>query len=318
MRISPSETRQRDRRPPYGVSMAGKGTRHLIVEPSALIVEYSLYSNYETLKEDFIVAVSSFFEHYPDSVASRLGLRYVNNITDVEGDLFSWEKYLDDRMLCPFSFFLDKGPLVRVFHNVELNFGDCSLRYQFGMHNPDYPAPIKKKHFILDLDAYSQSPNSMSTLLPTSNPSPTHPILVRGEHKGRIKGDSQCLTTISRFLTSTLWGLRQRRHASHLLPAAPTPFQASILICNFTESVSQRGTSREPGLSMIKTCDGLQRISQGDLFADIDYVEYVIEDLGVIEVSTIVFPPRVGAHSRLRFGARPHRPRLDPTIPNTG
>jgi uncharacterized protein (TIGR04255 family) len=28
------------------------------------------------------------------------------------------------------------------------------MRFQYGMHNPDYPAPIKKKIFILDYDAY--------------------------------------------------------------------------------------------------------------------------------------------------------------------
>ena len=30
------------------------------------------------------------------------------------------------------------------------------MRFQYGMPNPDYPAPIKKKHFILDFDAYAE------------------------------------------------------------------------------------------------------------------------------------------------------------------
>ena len=29
-------------------------------------------------------------------------------------------------------------------------------KFQFGIHNPDYPAQIKRKAFILDYDAYHQ------------------------------------------------------------------------------------------------------------------------------------------------------------------
>ena len=32
------------------------------------------------------------------------------------------------------------------------------------------------------------------------------------------------------------------------------------------------------------------RISQGDIFRDIDFIEYVSEKSGIIEVSKIVFP----------------------------
>jgi uncharacterized protein (TIGR04255 family) len=32
-----------------------------------------------------------------------------------------------------------------------------NLRYRLGMHNPDYPARIRQKVFVLDLDAYTQS-----------------------------------------------------------------------------------------------------------------------------------------------------------------
>ena len=59
-------------------------------------------------------------------------------------------------LLCSFRFYKGAGIVSRVFHNVEYSFDDFNLRYQFGMHNPDYPAPIKKKSFILDLDAYYQ------------------------------------------------------------------------------------------------------------------------------------------------------------------
>lgn len=38
---------------------------------------------------------------------------------------------------------------------VEYNFGEIYLKCQFGIANPDYPALIKRRQFILDIDAYS-------------------------------------------------------------------------------------------------------------------------------------------------------------------
>lgn len=41
---------------------------------------------------------------------------------------------------------------------------------------------------------------------------------------------------------------------------------------------------------MIKTRKGSRRICQGDILRDIEYVEYVIENSGIAEVSKIIFP----------------------------
>jgi uncharacterized protein (TIGR04255 family) len=51
----------------------------------------------------------------------------------------------------------DQPALSRVIHNLELTFETFNLRYQLGMHNPDYPARIRQKIFLLDLDAYTQT-----------------------------------------------------------------------------------------------------------------------------------------------------------------
>lgn len=37
---------------------------------------------------------------------------------------------------------------------MDLNLGNMKIRFRYGMHNPDYPAPIRKKLFILDYDAF--------------------------------------------------------------------------------------------------------------------------------------------------------------------
>ena len=67
---------------------------------------------------------------------------------------------MDRKLLAIFSFPDDPKTISRAFHNLVLNYGDMSVRFQYGMHNPDFPVPIRKKVFILDYDAYYEGPQS--------------------------------------------------------------------------------------------------------------------------------------------------------------
>lgn len=49
----------------------------------------------------------------------------------------------------------EKDLIARNMSSLEMNYGDCMLHFQYGMFNTDYPAPNKKKAFILDTDVYS-------------------------------------------------------------------------------------------------------------------------------------------------------------------
>jgi uncharacterized protein (TIGR04255 family) len=90
----------------------------------------------------------------PDFDVSRFGLRYFNNIELTDPRLTDWDAYLDKNLLSIFNLADDRTKISRAFHNLELNFGDMNLTFLYGMHNPDYPAPIKQKTFVLDFDAY--------------------------------------------------------------------------------------------------------------------------------------------------------------------
>jgi len=126
---------------------------------AAVFVECKQYSTYESFKADFLLGLEPFFRCYPNTQGSRVGLRYINEINlDDEEDPFDWDSYLHPKMLCLLDFWPSRSVISRVFHNLELNVGEFNLRYQFGMHNPDYPSPIIKKTWILDFDAYCQGP----------------------------------------------------------------------------------------------------------------------------------------------------------------
>lgn len=121
-------------------------------------IVYSKYESFDVLKSEFIKATDILFKISPDLQGKRIGLRYINKIKSDERDIFSWNSLLNAHLLSIFDVPLDedKGKIARAFHNLELNYSDFNLRFQYGMHNPDFPAPIRQKMFILDFDAYYQ------------------------------------------------------------------------------------------------------------------------------------------------------------------
>ena len=90
---------------------------------------------------------------------TRLGLRYINNIefTDSISGPTEWDGYLNPNIISIFKMADTESKISRAFQNLELILPDMMIRFQYGMHNPDYPAPVKRKLFILDYDGYCES-----------------------------------------------------------------------------------------------------------------------------------------------------------------
>lgn len=119
-------------------------------------IEYKAYNRFEDLKEEFFPILTSFFKEFKEAQVSRLGLRYINNVEINETNPTDWTKYINKKLLSLLTLPSTGEKLTRAFNNLSILKDDCNLIFQFGIHNPDYPAPIKKKIFILDLDSYYQ------------------------------------------------------------------------------------------------------------------------------------------------------------------
>lgn len=128
----------------------------LKIAPQTLLISYKDYASYNQLREDFDDILGLFFTAYVDAQPHRLGLRYVNSIGFSEGHPLEWNGLLNSRLLGLFDFVPKSENLSRLFHVIEFNDSQSNLRFQFGMPNPDYPAIIRQKLFILDFDAYYQ------------------------------------------------------------------------------------------------------------------------------------------------------------------
>src|ERR1039458_1969736 len=134
-------------------------TKTLSISQQAVSVEYTSYQTYELVKKEFVRILDRVGELFPGVKSSRVGLRYVNVIERKEPNPMEWSAHLAPQLLSMFQFPLegDRLALSRIFHNIELNFEAFNLRYLFGMPNSDYPARIRQKVFVLDLDAYAAS-----------------------------------------------------------------------------------------------------------------------------------------------------------------
>jgi uncharacterized protein (TIGR04255 family) len=142
--------------------------KRLVIGHSSIYVSYKQYETYEQLRGEFLNQAVKFFDSYPEAEPSRLGLRYINHIDFSNGDPINWSGLVNPKMLSIFEVVEGKPKISRALHNLELAEDDFQLRFQFGMNNPDYPAPIKRKVFVLDLDAYRRGyfqPAELSGLL---------------------------------------------------------------------------------------------------------------------------------------------------------
>jgi uncharacterized protein (TIGR04255 family) len=123
-------------------------------EKTSLSIDHFEYKSFNVFKEEFISIFNAFMEVFPESQIGRVGLRYVNNIDLNEKNPLNWNKYIHANLLSSLKFIDDKKFISRVFNNLEMKYEDMSIKFQYGMHNPDYPSPIKKKIFTLDYDVY--------------------------------------------------------------------------------------------------------------------------------------------------------------------
>ncbi len=130
------------------------GGKTLCLAPNFMWIDYKKYEDFADLKSTFSGVSEVLYESLPDFSVNRFGLRYFNNIEMTDPNMTDWEAHIDGNLLSIFNLAEDRTKISRAFHNLELNFGDMNLTFLYGMHNPDYPAPIKQKTFVLDFDAY--------------------------------------------------------------------------------------------------------------------------------------------------------------------
>jgi len=153
--VSETDIKRRHVKENHWFFQSRDGGKTLCVAPNFLWIDYKKYDGFDELKEAFSSVVEGLFECFPEFSANRFGLRYFNEIEMTDPYVTEWDAYLNSNLLTIFALADDKTKISRAFHNLEMNYGDMNLTFLYGMHNPDYPAPIRQKTFVLDFDAYA-------------------------------------------------------------------------------------------------------------------------------------------------------------------
>ena len=130
--------------------------KQFVLNTNFALIDYKIHEPFVNLKEVFINILRHLFKIEDSLQVRRFGLRYINNIELQENDLTNWQKYINNNLLSVLNFYENKNILSRIINHLEFNFEDLYLKFQSGMRNPDYPAPIRRKMFVLDYDCYSE------------------------------------------------------------------------------------------------------------------------------------------------------------------
>ncbi|MEI7608546.1 MAG: TIGR04255 family protein, partial [Rhodospirillaceae bacterium] len=138
-------------------------SKRLSITQQAAYISYAKYMKYEDVKSDFSAITKLFVDNYPDAYTARLGMRYINSIEIYDmKDPTRWDYYIAKPLLIDTKLFNNKHGITRLFSVAELKYDDIDIRLQFGMPNTDYPAPIRRPQFVIDIDGYMQTPHMLA------------------------------------------------------------------------------------------------------------------------------------------------------------
>jgi uncharacterized protein (TIGR04255 family) len=123
---------------------------------STLLV-YDRFRSYPEVRRQ-VVPIWTAIAKADDLQVSRLGLRYVFNVPELSDrdDDRDWSGVVDDNISRILRVPDPRRRLARAVGVAEYNLESCMLRFQFGMHNPDFPALLRQASFLLDYDCYRE------------------------------------------------------------------------------------------------------------------------------------------------------------------
>ena len=130
----------------------------LILSPDALLLEYrnGVYSHFAEFKNDMDLIYAQLQKVFEIPDFKRIGLRYINEIRIFEGNPFDWNGLIKESIVkSTLEGLSNEMKLTRSMHQLMAKYGeDISVLFQYGIFNPEYPNPVSKREFILDIDCF--------------------------------------------------------------------------------------------------------------------------------------------------------------------
>ena len=123
------------------------------------VKKYEDFKYFQTLISDVLTELNL------KGNSSRLGLRYINQITIDEGSPFDWKGWVKANLITGLEFVDKKESLARSMGIITYIFDDFKMKFQYGMYNSEFPNPISKREFVLDYDCSTKEPRDLGESL---------------------------------------------------------------------------------------------------------------------------------------------------------
>lgn len=135
-------------------------TGQAAVSSDHIYVATRRYESYAPLRDGFLELLEAVTAQWPGLYIRRLGMRYINEIKLPDADAGPglgadfWEHYVNPFLLGGLRFAANAGALARHMCTTELNYGTDRATIRYGIFNGDYPKPIRRREFVLDVDTF--------------------------------------------------------------------------------------------------------------------------------------------------------------------
>lgn len=128
------------------------GSTRVLLQNDFLVVAADKYTDYASFRKLFTPPFEKLKELYSLSVITRLGLRYKNELA-ASGTDISLVGYLHDALAAHLAFD-HGGTLTQERHALWFDKDDVHVILNYGLANPDFPAPIRERRMLVDIDSY--------------------------------------------------------------------------------------------------------------------------------------------------------------------
>ena len=133
-----------------------KRDKKVKISERSFIVEYNSYYSFNDFFDTVKFLFNKFTDIYPMNLF-RLNLRYINEIED-EGNYKEWDGLINDNLITIPNTFVDNDTnILKSMHNLHIKEDDYVLKFNFGLHNNNYPLTISDKIFILDYECITDT-----------------------------------------------------------------------------------------------------------------------------------------------------------------
>lgn len=129
-------------------------TMTVSLQPTFLSLEYGPgdYVSFPAFFAEFQLLIDKLTEAFGNRSFDRIGLRYINEIR-LPGRALDWNGIIHSRLVgAVLTPALENGRLIRSMHQIVERHGENQIHFNYGIVNPDFPAPVVQRFFVLDID----------------------------------------------------------------------------------------------------------------------------------------------------------------------